>query len=162
MTFLLRYWPHLLIAIGVALALGWANKMGADRVQAQWDASVERGRAEVARLQAAANKLTVRVETEYVDRVTTIREKGDVVVREVPVYVPAGSCDLPSGFRVLHDAAAWGAVPDPSRIPDAAAVPAQDAAGTVAGNYFTCHETAQRLSSLQQWVREQQALNPGD
>ena len=65
---------------------------------------------------------------------------------------------MPGGFRVLHDAAAHGVIPDPARIADAAPVPAAAAAGTVAGNYGTCIENAQRLTDLQAWVRAQRAL----
>lgn len=134
---------------------------GKAAVQKDWDAAVERGRKELARLKAAAGKVTVRTETVYVDRVRTIREKGDAIVREVPVFVPAGSCELPGGFRLLHDAAAADEpVPDPAGIPDAAPVPAQIAATTVTGNYTTCHETAQRLTSLQDWVMGQCKANP--
>jgi hypothetical protein len=57
----------------------------------------------------------------------------------------------------LHDAAALG-LPAPGH-----AGPADDAgsgialstvAATNAGNYATCHETAERLTSLQEYVRE--------
>ncbi len=134
---------------------------GRQAVQAQWDAAVERGRQEVDRLKAEAGKVTTVVETKYVDRVVTIREKGDAIVREVPVFVPAGSCDLPGGFRLLHDAAAAaGPVPEAAGIPDAAPVSAQAATATVAGNYATCHENTARLTSLQDWVLGQCLVNP--
>lgn len=130
-------------------------KAGRADVQAKWDESVRKGQAEVDRLKAEAGKVTVRVETKYVDRIVTIREKASVIVREVPVYVPVGSPDLPGGFRLLHNGAASGTVPDPAGIPHAAAVPAQVAASTIAENYGTCLENSQRLTSLQEWVREQ-------
>ncbi len=134
---------------------------GKAEVQAKWDASVERGRKEVERLKAEAGKVTVRTEVQYIDRVKVIKEKGDAIVREVPVFVPAGSPDLPGGFRLLHDAAAAnGPVPEAAGIAHAAAVPAQTAAATIAGNYASAHETAQRLTSLQEWVRAQCRANP--
>lgn len=80
------------------------------------------------------------------------------IIQKVPVYVKTTDCPMPGGFRVLHDAAANGQVPDPARIADAAAAPAADVASTVATNYGTCHEIAQRLTDLQAWVRAQQAL----
>jgi hypothetical protein len=129
-------------------------------VQAKWDQSIERGKAEIARLQAQANRVSTKIETQYLTRVEKIRGDTQTIVRQVPVFVPAGSCDLPGGFRVLHDAAAEGSVPDPARAADAAPVPAQAAAGTIADNYGTCRETAERLTSLQDWVKQQQAINP--
>jgi hypothetical protein len=133
---------------------------GADGVQDKWDASAARGKAEVERLKAGAGKITVKVETKYVDRIRTIREKGDTVVREIPVYIGRDLPELPGAFRVLHDAAATGAVPDTASIPDAATVAPQDVASTVAGNYTSCLATAEQLTGLQEWVREQHALNP--
>lgn len=134
---------------------------GQANVQGKWDAAVRRGEQELARLRAEAGKVTIKTETVYVDRIKTIREKGDAIVREVPVFVPADSCDLPGGFRLLHDAAASGGpVPAAAGIADAAPVPAQAATRSVAENYGTCHETAQRLTSLQDWVLEQCKANP--
>ena len=166
---LVPWWGWVLATLAVvAGVVGYGSvrhaagkRIGAGEVQAQWDAAVERGRAEVDRLKAAAGRVTTRVETKYVDRIVTIREKGDAIVREVPVFVPAGSCDLPGGFRLLHDAAAAaGPVPEAAGIADAAPVPAQTAIATVAGNYATCHEDAARLISLQEWAQEQCEANP--
>lgn len=153
----------LLVLAGVRIrAYGDARyEAGQAKVQAKWDKAAERGRIRVEELKAAAGKVTVRTETVYQDRVITIREKGDAIVREVPVFVPAGSPDLPGGWRLLHDAAARGEpVPDAADIPDAASVPAQDAASTVAANYAQHIEIAAGLTSLQDWVREQCRANP--
>lgn len=90
--------------------------------------------------------------------VVQIRTVTKTILKEVPVYVKATDCPMPGGFRVLHDAAADGRIPEPAGIADAAAVPADVAAGTVAENYGLCHETAERLTALQSWVRAQQAL----
>lgn len=134
---------------------------GQAEVQARWDKSVERGRKEVERLRTAAAKVTVRTEIQYIDRVKVVKEKGDAIVREIPVFVPAGSGGLGGGFRLLHDAAAEGGpVPDAAGIADAAPVPAQDVAATVLVNYAGAHETAERLIALQDWVYEQCRLNP--
>ncbi len=164
------------IKAGIALAIvavlaffGWRihdygearYAAGQAATQAKWDAAVKRGQAELQRLRTAAGKVSVRTEIQYRDKVKVIREKGDAIVREVRVFVPDGSCLLPGGFRLLHDAAAAnGPVPDAARIADAAPVDAQAVAGTVTGNYATCHEDAARLSSLQDWVLAQCKANP--
>lgn len=87
-----------------------------------------------------------------------IRTVFKTITKEVTVYVKASDCPLSGGFRVYHDAAANGEVPDPSSIADAAPVPAPDAAKTVAANYGACLENSQRLNDLQGWVRAQQEL----
>jgi hypothetical protein len=80
-----------------------------------------------------------------------VRTQTIEVIKEVPVYVPSDSCDLPAGWRLLHDAAATGNPPAPVGS-DAAPVPAQDAASTVIENYGTCREDQERLRALQEYV----------
>ena len=102
--------------------------------------------------------MTVKVETKYVDRSVRVQGVTRTILKEVPVYVPSDACDMPGGFRVLHDAAAQGLVPNPADISDAASVPAATVASSVAENYGTCHETATRLTALQEWVRGQETV----
>ena len=57
---------------------------------------------------------TTRVVTEYVDRVQVVRERGDTITKEVPVYVTPtadAACAVPAGFVHIHDAAAAGIAP---------------------------------------------------
>ncbi len=66
------------------------------------------------------------------------------------------ACAINRGFVRLHDAAAAGELPEPTRDPDAPApgIALSAVAGTVAANYQTCHENAEQLRALQAWVRE--------
>jgi len=99
-----------------------------------------------------------RIVTQYVDRVQIVREKGQTIVRKVPLYVPASAdaaCIVPAGFVRLHDAAATSAMPDAPGAADAQAsgVALSTVASTVTDNYTTCHATAEQLTALQDWVR---------
>jgi len=149
------------IVVLLALAAGlawWAT----DR----YNAAVDRAdRAEDAarnlRVQLKNAKGATVTVTQYVDRVQTIREKGDTIIKEVTRYVPAqadAACVVPLGFVRLHDAAAAGAVPDPG-AGDADAAPSGVAlsavAGTVAANYTGSHANNEQLSTLQQALRDQ-------
>lgn len=130
----------------------------------QQDVGYQRAVDDFAR-QAKATDAKREVVTQYVDRevvktVKAIRVVTETITKEVPIYVPSDSCPLPPGFRVLHDAAARGQVPNPAAVPDAAAAPAQDVAATVTANYGACLDAAARLTGLQQWVRRQQELRP--
>ena len=83
-------WPYRLLAL-VALAItligfGWIN--GAEHVQARWDASVQQQTLQATAVRERQAQATVKVVTEYVDRVRVVREKGDTIIKEVPVYVP--------------------------------------------------------------------------
>ena len=156
----MKYWWILAI---VAL-LGYAGMRIYDAGQADtkkdWDASVARGIIEVAKLKEKQVVVTTKVETVYVDRVTTIREKGDAieVVREV--FVPADSGNIGGGFRLFHDAAVTGVIPESASILDAAPVPVADLADTIATNYERCHVAYATVEGLQDWILEQQKVNP--
>jgi len=154
-------WPYRLLAVaalGLALVgFGWVK--GAGHVQAQWDAAVQQQALQATAVREEQAQATVKVVTEYVDRIRVVREKGDTIIKEVPIYVPVqadAACTINRGFVRLHDAAAAGALPEPARDADAAAagIALSAVAGTVATNYQTCHETAEQLRALQTWVRE--------
>ena len=152
-------WPHRLLALAAMaaalLGLGWVK--GAGHVQARWDAAVQQQSLQTAALRERQAQATVKVVTQYVDRVRVVREKGDTIFKEVPVYVPAqadAACTINRGFVCLHDAAAAGELPEPARDADAAAtgLALSAVAGTVAANYQTCHENAEQLRALQEWI----------
>ena len=153
-------WPYRLLALvllAVALiGFGWIK--GAVHVQAQWDAAVQQQALQTSATRLRQVEATVKVVTEYVDRVRVVREKGDTIIREVPVYVPAqadAACTINRGFVRLHDAAAAGELPEPAGDADApaAGIALSTVAETVAGNYQSCHENAEQLRALQGWVR---------
>ncbi|WHZ12153.1 MAG: putative signal peptide protein [Burkholderiaceae bacterium] len=154
-------WPYRLLALAalaVALiGLGWIK--GAGHVQAQWDAAVQKQTLQASAIRERQAQATVKVVTEYVDRVRIVREKGDTIVKEVPVYVSVqadAACTINHGFVRLHDAAAAGELPEPPGDADApaAGLALSAVAGTVATNYQTCHQNAEQLRALQMWVRE--------
>jgi len=123
-----RALPYLLGALLVWGAYEWAYSRGEAQTQAEWDASVARGKAEIGRLKSEAGKITVRTETEYVEVERVIRVKGDTIVKQVPVYVSRDLPDLPGGFRLLHDAAAnQTPLPDTPAGDDGPAGPAEGA-----------------------------------
>lgn len=149
-----------LTALGVALVgFGWIK--GASHVQTQWDAAVQQQTLQTAAARERQAQATVKVVTQYVDRVRVVREKGDTIIKEIPVYVPVeanAACSINRGFVRLHDAAAAGELPEPARDADATAagIALSAVAGTLAANYQTCHETAEQLKALQEWVGQMQ------
>lgn len=156
-------WPYRLLALtalGIALVgFGWIK--GANHVQARWDAAIQQQALQTAAIRERQAQATVKVVTQYVDRVRVrvVREKGETIIKEVPVYVPVqadAACTINRGFVRLHDAAAAGKLPEPARDADAASagIALSVVAGTVAANYQTCHENAEQLRALQAWVSE--------
>lgn len=154
-------WPYRLLALavlGISLfGFGWLK--GANHVQAQWNAATATQQQAYAQVQIQQAEATVQVVTQYVDRIQVVREKGDTLIQEVPVYVPVqadAACTVHHGFVSLHDAAAAGELPDPTRDADAPAegLALSAVAATVVTNYQTCHENAEQLKALQDWIRQ--------
>ena len=153
-------WLALVLLAAALIGFGWIK--GAGHVQAQWDAVVQKQTLQVAAIRERQAQATVKVVTQYVDRIRVVREKGDTIIKEVPVYVPVqadAACNINRGFVRLHDAAAAGDLPEPARDADATAagIALSAVAGTVAANYQTCHENAEQLRALQAWVKEMKA-----
>lgn len=148
----------LYLALAGALALGYLawrehqRELGREEVREQFarEAQATDRKREV---------VTQVVEREVVKTVRQIEVVTETIIKEVPVYVQADLPALPGGFRVLHDAAARGQVPDPAAIHDAAPVAPAAASSTLAANYGTCHADQERLKGLQRWVTQQQALH---
>ena len=160
LLFLRKYWFHLIMAAAVVMVLWWAYAAGKESVQKDWDAAVARGVIEVAKLKEKQVVVTTKVETVYVDRVRTIREKGDAIETVREVFVPVDSGSLGGGFRLFHDAAVTGVIPESASITDAAAIPIADVADTLASNYERCHVAYATVEGLQDWILEQQKVNP--
>ena len=153
-------WLALVLLAAALFGFGWIK--GASHVQAQWDAAVQQQALQTAAIRERQAQATVKVVTQYVDRVRVIREKGETIIKEVPVYVPVqadAACTINRGFVRLHDAAAAGELPETARDADAApaGLALSAVAGTVAANYQTCHENAEQLRALQAWISEVRA-----
>lgn len=149
----------LVLVLALLAAIGYGAMWQEQRIAAalqQRDA--ERAQLRTARAALASQQATTQVVTRYVDRVQVVREVGATITKEVPIHVTAkadAACAVPVGFVRVHDAAAEGHLPDPpAGDPDAPApgLALSDVADTVAGNYGTCHETAEQLIALQAWV----------
>lgn len=142
-------------AVALAVAFLWWGKHNDREGYARAQAEIE---AEVRVVTEERIVETVRIETQYVDRIKEVKVKGDEIIREVPVFVRSDEW-LSGGFRLLHDAAARNAVPDTAGIADAAPVAAQDAAATVADNYTDCNVYTKQLNGWIDWAEAQCRLN---
>jgi hypothetical protein len=136
---------------------------GGIATQEKWEAKVAEVKLEMAKKETASAETTVKVVTKYVNKVQIVKEKGNDIIKQVPVYITKDAdakCDVPTGFVVLHDSASRNEVPDATRKVDAttSSVKISGVAETVVDNYTTYHQVAEQLRSLQEWVREQQKV----
>lgn len=103
--------------------------------------------------EASTAKLDVKIVTQYVDRVRAIHDTTQTLQREIPAYVTPATdraFPLPVGFVRLHDAAATGDLPGPSRDSDATTsdVAASEAATVITDNYGTCLAIREQLNAV--------------
>ena len=142
-------------------AAWWLESRGAEKERAKWVPIVqgykdaERDReAKIAALEKARQETAEKVRVEYVERVKVVHEKGEEVIREVEKLVPVVL--LPGAFRMLHDSAVAGELPDDPGGAAAAAAPvtAVTALQTIAGNYDSCRQNTEKLLALQALLKE--------
>jgi len=156
-------YKSLLQIISIAILTFAIYMEGAISNQAEWKAKVAALQVEVAKKETISANITTEVITKYVDRVKIVKEKGNVIIKEIPTYITKtddAKCVVPNGFVVLHDSASRNEVPDTARIVDerASKIKISGIAETVGENYNTYHEVAEQLKSLQKWIREQQEV----
>jgi len=131
--------------------LGYNEAKGEDaKAQAEQMAFYQK---RVAEIQAKQQEVIIKTVTVYRDRIKIVKEKGDEVIREIPVIVGDAPV-LSGGVRVAHDAAALGHLPDDPEGAARAAAPVETTTllRTVAENYESCEATRQQLISLQSLV----------
>lgn len=154
-------WKYVAILVAVGALLSGAYFKGYDKAEDKYLAEIAEFNAQKivleARLQTALSEVKVEVVTEYVDRVKVVKEK-EYVYRDKIVTVPS-KCELSDGWVRLHDASARGSDAGTTDFTDETPSGIRDtqALGTVIENYSICHQNAEQLKSLQQWVRSAQA-----
>ena len=184
LNFLPNYVFHLLTLIGVAgvlasllpipnksivqifsvIVLAFSLYMeGGISNQAEWEAKVAQVKLDMAQKETASAEVTTKVVTKYVKQIQIVKETGDAIIKEIPMYITKtddSMCAIPNGFVLLHDSASRNEVPDTTRAPNAGAsdVKISEVAGTVIENYTTYYQLAEQLKSLQEWVKEQQRI----
>ena len=144
------------LVIGAAYAVGQIH--GRAAITEDWLAEKGAHAAQISKIITRQGDITVQVLTRFKERQSDINTVYTTIEKEVPVYVsPAADPVLPLGWRLLHDAAAYGAVPQAAAGVDVTApdIASSAAAQAVIGNYLTCHTTAAQLEALQAWVRHQ-------
>jgi hypothetical protein len=149
--------------VSIAILVFGVYMEGGIATQEKWEAKVAEVKLEMAQKETASVETTVKVVTKYVNKVQIVKEKGNEIIKQVPVYITKDAdakCDVPTGFVVLHDSASRNEVPDATRKSDVttSTIKISGVAETVVDNYTTYHEVAQQLRSLQEWVREQQKI----
>jgi hypothetical protein len=131
--------------------------------QAEWEAKVAQVKLDMAVKETKSAEVTTKIVTKYITKVQTIKENGNVIIKEIPTYITKvddAKCAVPNGFVLLHDSASRNEVPVSTRTPNEGTsdVKISEVAGTVIENYTTYYQLAEQLKSLQDWIKEQQQI----
>lgn len=116
----LPLWFWLAVAAAVAFFVYGERRYAAGQAERQglWDAATTEQEHRIRELQAKVDAATARVEVRTVEQVKEIHVKGDTIIKRIPTLVPVGSCDLPVGFRRVHDDASGHEVSDTTASAD--------------------------------------------
>jgi hypothetical protein len=158
--------PVILRTIGVIVMVGGVYLYGGYGNEMTWRERAAALQAEIDRKNSESEKVTEKIVTEYVEKIKVVKEKGNVIVKEVPKYITKESddkCTIPKSFIVLHNGASRNEVPDTAGGIDETAsdVKLSRVLETTIGNYTIYYETAEQLKALQDWVRQQEKIYNG-
>jgi hypothetical protein len=155
------------ILAGVLLLIGAAGAgyYEGHHVEAlAFDAYKANQKAAVSDQKAASATVTTKVITQYVPQIQVVHDKAQTIVKQVKVYVPVSDnarYQLPTGFVLLHDAAATG-MPLPAASATVLAQPSpveiSSAATVIASNYGLCRTEREKYNALWQWAAGQASV----
>lgn len=136
--------------------------------KAKWELQETEQALEIAKLAAAAAYITTEATIVYVDKIKVV-EKLKTEYRTVYVdkYITPeidAKFPLPNAFIMLHDSAAKGVIPDPTRstnevTAETSGIKLSTATKVIVDNYLTCNATELQLLALQKWIKDQHSLH---
>ncbi len=135
-----------------------------------WHASEKTAVVAQANQQSEQFRTVIKVEKVIQERIRVVREKGEEVIREVPVLIPAAAeqaCPggLPRGFIRVHDAAARNEPAGPAAVTDAhpSGIAVAAAGSAVAINYREFHTLREQVIGWNLFYDcLRQSKSPGD
>lgn len=156
---------ELLLPLVIALVAGGVGfGLGGKYVYGKWLDEKAAMATKAVQVVTRQGQVTERVVVRWKDREAATKTVTETIEKEVIRYVPlSADLVLPLGWRLLHDAAAAGAVPQAPAGADVAApsVTASAAAKTVIGNYGAARICQAQLEALQDWVRGEYEISNG-
>jgi hypothetical protein len=163
---LVKGWGMLMRTIGTILLIGSVYLYGGYGTEMKWRAEAAKLKADMDRKVAEGQKETTKIVTKYVTKTKVIKEKGDVIIKEVPKFITKdadANCVIPKSFVLLHDSAAKNEVPDASKGVDGttSGTKLSTIGETITINYNNYHQLSERLKALQDWVSSQERIYNG-
>jgi hypothetical protein len=163
---LVKAYGMLMRTIGTILLIASVYLYGGYGTEMRWRAEAAKLKADMDRKVALSEKNSKQVVTKYIEKVKVVKEKGNVIVKEVPKYITKDAdtnCVVPKSFVLLHDSAAKNEVPDSTQGVDgtASGTKLSTIGETITINYNNYHQLSERLKALQDWVSSQERIYNG-
>lgn len=163
---LVKGWGMIAKTVGTLLLIGSVYLYGGYGTEIKWRAEAAKLKADMDRKVALSEKKSKQIVTKYVTKTKVIKEKGDVIIKEVPKFITKdadANCVVPKSFVLLHDSAAKNEVPDSTQGVDgtASGTKLSTIGETITINYNNYHQLSERLKALQDWVSSQEKIYNG-
>lgn len=97
-----------------------------------WRVKIADQNVKIAKIETESSNKTVEVITKYIDRVTVVKGKNNVIIEKIPEFITKeddAACVIPDSLRVLHNAAATNEIPETARNVDESASSSTTTAG---------------------------------
>lgn len=149
----------ILVMIASVFGYGWTQ--GAEYQLSKQQVIDDKNTIHILQTKIKQAQITERVVTQYVDKIRIVKEKGDTIIKKIPVYITQENdsrCAVPESFGLLWNATNRGDIPTSARIADetTSAIVLSDIAAQHATEATICRATEQQLISLQDWIKQQQ------
>jgi hypothetical protein len=163
---LVKGYGMLMRTIGAILLIGSVYLYGGYGTEMKWRKVAAELKADMDKKVALSEKNSKQIVTKYVTKTKVIKEKGDVIIKEVPKFITKdadANCVVPKSFVLLHDSAAKNEVPDSSKGVDGttSGTKLSTIGETITINYNNYHQLSERLKALQDWVSSQERIYNG-
>lgn len=166
-------WPWKLIGLValVAALVVVGYQMGSGNVQAKWDKEKANQAAVIKETEGKQQAVSVKVDEQHTEKQiqiqTVFKDRNIYITREVPHEVIVrqdSACVIPNRVVSLWNSANRGEVPDATSVTDesASAVVLSDITAQKEREAELALANEVKLTALQQWVREQQAITNGE
>jgi hypothetical protein len=123
------------------------------------EAEMAEAKLKISQLETKSSEVTIKTVTEYVDRIKYVDRVKIQKVKEFVTVADDEACKLNSGFVKIHDAAAGNELVKPDETDrEESKVKLSEATEIINQNYLQYNQIAAQLTSLQNWVTNQEKL----
>ncbi|MBX9900797.1 MAG: hypothetical protein K2Y28_08445 [Burkholderiaceae bacterium] len=145
LAMILPWWARALAVVFACVSVFLLGQLHGERIAGEKHIEyVSAQAAQSVKIVKAQAKVVVETQVKYVDRIKKIYIKGEIIEKQVPIYVTQSdnaACVVNTGFVRVHDAAWTNTIAGPAADTDRepVAVSLAEVAETEAHNATSCH-----------------------